>query len=74
MKAQDVRRLIAEENYKAALNGAKNFRIGVTKEQRSEMSRAYECIVHPAFYQQLGKNIDECIKSGIAVLLEVAGC
>jgi hypothetical protein len=71
MKAQDVRNLIAQENYKAALRGAKEFRIGVSKEQRSVMSRAYDCMVHPDFYRQLGKNIEECIQAGVSVLEEV---
>jgi hypothetical protein len=71
MKAQDVRNLIAQENYKAALCGAKNFRIGVTKEQRSAMARAYESIVHPDFYRSIGKDPAACIESGIKVLMEV---
>jgi hypothetical protein len=71
MKAQKVRSLIAQENYRDALRGAKDFHIGVTKEQRSVMARAYECMVYPDFYRQLGKNIEECIQAGIAVLQEV---
>ena len=73
MKAQEVRRQIAEGNYKAALRGAKGFRIGVTREQRSAMSRAYECLVYPDFYRQLGKDIDGCIQAGIVALREVMG-
>jgi hypothetical protein len=71
MKAQDVRNLIAQENYKAALRGAKDFRIGVSKEQRSVMSRAYDCMVHPEFYRQIGKDIEGCIQAGVAVLGEI---
>jgi hypothetical protein len=71
MKAQDVRNLIAQENYKAALCGAKDFRLGVTKEQRSEMARAYECFVRPEFYRSIGKDPAVCIESGIKVLMEV---
>ena len=71
MKAQAVRKLIAEENFKAALRGAKDFHIGVSKEQRSVMARAYECMIRPEFYRQIGKNIDECVQAGIAVLQEV---
>lgn len=71
MKAERVRSLIAQENYRAALSGAKDFRIGVTKEQRSIMARAYECMVHPDFYRQIGKDIEKCIQAGIAVLQEI---
>jgi len=71
MKAQAVRNLIAEGDIKSALRGAKDFHIGVSKEQRSVMARAYECMNYPDFYRQIGKNIDECINAGIAVLQEV---
>ena len=73
MKAQDVRKQMAAKNYKAALYGAKDFRIGVSQEQRSVMRRAYECMVHPEFYRGLGKNIEECIQAGKVVLQEVMG-
>ena len=56
---------------KEALREAKDFRIGVSKEQRSTMARAYECIVHPSFYKSIGKNLTECIEAGIKVLVEV---
>jgi hypothetical protein len=68
MKAQDVRNLIGQGEYKKALSGAKDFRIGVTREQRSVMALGYECMVYPEFYRQIGKNLDECIQAGIAVL------
>jgi len=73
MKASKVRELVKAEDYKAALQGAKDFRIGVSEEQRSVMRRAYECMVHPEFYRQIGKNIEECIQAGVAVLQEVMG-
>jgi hypothetical protein len=71
MKAQEVRILMALKNYKAALRGAKDFHIGVTKEQRSLMSRAYECFIRPEFYRSIGKDPAACIESGIKVLKEV---
>jgi hypothetical protein len=73
LKAQEVRRLIAANDYKSALRGAKDFHIGVSKEQRSVMSRAYECLVHQNFYRQLGKNINDCVQAGITVMQEVMG-
>jgi hypothetical protein len=71
MKMQEARHLMNMSDYKSALQGVKDFRIGVSAEQRSVMRRAYECLVHPEFYRQLGKNIEECIQAGIAVLMEV---
>lgn len=70
-KSEVVRNYIKSENWKEALREAKDFRIGVSKEQRSTMARAYECIVHPAFYISIGKNIEECIEAGKKVLQEV---
>lgn len=70
-KSEIVRQFIKEGKLKEALRMAKDFRIGVTKEQRSVMARAYECIVHPDFYRSIGKNISECIKIGEKTLIEV---
>ncbi len=70
-KSEVVRNYIKSENWKEALREAKDFRIGVSKEQRSVMARAYECIVHPQFYISIGKNINECIEAGKKVLQEV---
>ena len=70
-KSELVRNYIKSENWKEALREAKNFRIGVSKEQRSVMARAYECYVHPSFYISIGKNIEECIEAGKKVLQEV---
>lgn len=70
-KSELVRNYIKNQQWKEALREAKDFRIGVTKEQRSTMARAYECIVHPNFYMMLGKNLAECIEAGKSVLMEV---
>jgi len=71
VKAQEVRKLVAEENFKAALRGAKDFHIGVSREQRSAMSRAYEAIVYPKFYQQIGIDTEKAIQEGITTLKEI---
>ena len=63
-KTDVVRQAIADGDYKKALRIAKDFRIGVTQEQRSKMCRAYECMVHPDFYKQLGTDIPEAIRVG----------
>ena len=36
------------------------------------MAKAYECIVHPDFYQQIGVNISEAIEQGKAIVKEYA--
>lgn len=70
-KTGNVREFIKKGAWKEALRIAKDFRIGTTKEQRSLMARAYECMVHPAFYKSIGKNLDECIETGKSTLMEV---
>lgn len=68
-KTELVRNYVQKEDWKSALREAKDFRIGVSKEQRSVMARAYECIVHPDFYRSIGKDLAKCIEEGKNVLL-----
>ncbi len=69
-KSDIVRKAIQDQDWKKALQIAKDFHIGVTQEQRNKMVRAYECIVHPDFYQQIGIDIPEAIEQGKAVVKE----
>ena len=71
-KSDIVRGAVREQDWKKALQIAKDFRIGVTQEQRSKMTRAYECIVHPDFYRQIGVDIPEAIEQGKAIVKEYA--
>lgn len=71
-KSDIVREAIREQDWKKALQIAKDFRIGVTQEHRSKMARAYECIVHPDFYRQIGIDILEAIEQGKAIVKEYA--
>lgn len=71
-KSDLVRKAVHEQDWKKALWIAKDFRIGITQEQRSKMTRAYECIVHPDFYQQIGVDIMEAIEQGKEVVKEYA--
>lgn len=67
-KSDMVRRLVADGQYKKALSIAKDFRLGITKEQRSLMARAYECLVHPGFYTSIGIDLSQAIQEGISVI------
>lgn len=71
-KSDVVRKAVHEQDWKKALQIAKDFRIGVTQEQREKMFRAYECIVHPDFYRQIGVDIPEAIEQGKAIVKEYA--
>lgn len=72
-KTDIVREAIKAGDMKKALRIAKDFRINVTKEQREKMSRAYECMVHPDFYKQIGTNVTETINTGKQTLMLLYG-
>lgn len=63
-----VREAVKTEDWKTALRIAKDLRINITRAQREVMSRAYECMVHPNFYKQLGTNVDEAIDRGVEMV------
>lgn len=63
-----VREAVKEGDFKKALKIAKDFHINITKEQREIMSRAYECIVRPDFYRQIGVDTQKAVESGVEVV------
>lgn len=68
-----VREAVKAGEWKKALRIAKDFRINITKEQRDAMSRAYECMVHPEFYRQIGTDIPRAIAYGKEVVSSLYG-
>lgn len=73
-KSDMVRRFVEDGNYRKALSIAKNFRLGITPEQRSTMTRAYECMTSgKQFYKSLGVDIFACVQEGIEVLKKLYG-
>lgn len=72
-KTEMVRDYLMSGNVKMALWLAKDFRINVTSEQRKLMSRAYECIVYPDFYKQIGIEPNEAIAKGEEVVRLISG-
>lgn len=71
-KSDIVKEAVRDGDWKKALQTAKDFRIGVTQEERSVMARAYECIVHPDFYKQIGIDIAQAVEQGKTVVKEYA--
>ena len=67
-KTDTVRRLTADGDFKGALRIAKDFRLGITKQESSAMKLAYECMVHGNFYKQLGYDLNEKVAEGLEVL------
>lgn len=67
-KTDIVRQAVKNGDFKLALKVAKGFRINITKEQHEAMTRAYECMVHPEFYRQIGTDIQRTIAEGKEVV------
>lgn len=67
-KTDIVRAAVQSGEMKKALRIAKDFRINVTKEQREKMSRAYECMIRPEFFRQIGIDIPAAIADGESVV------
>ena len=72
-KTDIVRRLTADGDFKGALRIAKDFRLGITKQESNAMKLAYECMAHGEFYRQLGYNLAEKIAEGTNVLMGLYG-
>ncbi len=72
-KSDIVRDAVEKMDWKKALKIAKDFRLGISQDDHNAMTRAYECMVHPRFYESLGMNMDGMIKTGISVVTKLYG-
>ncbi len=72
-KSDVVRRLVRERDYRSALRIAKEFRLGITKDDRDAMRLAYECMVNPGFYRQLERDPAAEVERGVGVLVCLYG-
>ena len=72
-KSDVVRRLVRERDYRSALRIAKEFRLGISKEDRDAMRLAYECMVSTEFYRQLDQDPKAGIECGVSVLVRLYG-
>ena len=68
-----MRRLVREQDYRSALRIVKGFRLGISRDDLDAMRLAYECMVNPGFYRQLGRDPAAEIKRGIGVLVRLYG-
>ena len=72
-KTETVKILVANGNYKKALQIAKNFRLGIDIQDSSKLKLAYENLVHKAFYKQIGIDTEKAINEGINILIALYG-
>jgi hypothetical protein len=66
-KTQLAVKAFQEGKVKKALAIAKSFRAGLTKEEHKQIVCAYECLIHPEFYKQIGKDPATEIAAGIEI-------
>ena len=69
-KTSQAVRLFQSGEKKKALAIAKTWRLGLTKPERDSLVLAYECMVHPEFYQMLGTDIEKAIEEGCALFTQ----
>jgi len=67
-KIDIVKELISKKEYKKALKIIKTFRVGLTKDEKDQITRGYECYNNHVFYEQLGFNKDEEISKSIEII------
>lgn len=72
-KTDIVRDAVAAGQWKKALSIAKDFRLGLTKEQHDDVTRAYECMVHPRFYTSLGMDTASIVTKGVDTICKLYG-
>lgn len=66
-KTQQAVELFQNGEIKKALAIAKTFKSGLTKEEHKQLVCAFECLVHPTFYKQIGKDPATEIAKGTEV-------
>jgi len=72
-KTNAVRSLVAAGDYRKALGIVKGFRFGLSAEALNKLKLAYECMVHPTFYEQLGTDTERAVTEGVQILIELYG-
>ena len=64
-KTDAVKEAIRKGDYKKALRIAKEFRYDISPEERDAMAMAYECMVHPKFYEMIGVDTEAAVAAGV---------
>lgn len=70
-KIDILKEALRKGDNKKALRIAKDFWFGINKEQKATISRAYECLIRPDFYQAIGYDPGKCIDEGLTCLRSV---
>lgn len=71
-KTDLVKSYVKQGDWKAALRIASKFRM-LSKQDKTDLVRAFECYSNPNFYQQLGFDPEQLKQTGIATLIRLWG-
>ncbi|OOF40956.1 hypothetical protein BKK47_02700 [Rodentibacter mrazii] len=71
-KTDLVKSHIAKGEWQSALKIASRFRI-LSKQDKDDLVRAFECYHNPNFYQQLGFDAEQLKRKGVSVLIKLWG-
>ena len=72
-KTDQVRRLVASHKWKDALKIVKDFRLGLTADQRLVLGRAWASYGHGYMMMQMKRDPEACREAGIALLKQIWG-
>lgn len=72
-KSDAVRRLVAAGDYKAALRIAKDFKLGISKEDSDDMRRGFEAMTNPRFYISLGMDVQNLAAKAEGIVKRLYG-
>ncbi len=68
MTTQAVKEAVTNNDFKTALRGVKDWKLGMNKSDRDQLRLGYECIIRPDFYKQIGKNPEAEINTALIIL------
>lgn len=67
-KTSEVRELFERGQRERALVVAKDFRLGFSEEERAQIKRGYECLLHADFYEKIGYVARNEVEKAIGIL------
>lgn len=70
-KTQQMLELLEQGKHREALRIASTFRLGLSPADQKALKTAYEALTHPSFYRQLGIDLEQAVKKGLEVCLNL---
>lgn len=70
-KTQQMLLLLEQGKQREALKIASTFRIGLSPADQKALKTAYEALTHPSFYRQLGIDLEQAVRAGVEVCMNM---